>query len=520
MSTTSVQSAKGAALLALTALATAALATVPSAAVAAPTSTVRGPVTIAAAPDPVTSSAVPGPGEREPDEREPDEREPGEQRRLTAEVRSIEHGPGIVTLDGSGGPGAAVTISGDGVERTSADVDESGRWTARVRVRPGDTRVLQITSDTDGAVVELAVDVLILRAPEMIAVVDGIARTIALDGTGFPGAHLVIRLASGDVADPEGGPVLGETDVADDGTWSHVLRRMPFGPSHVEVWQYFDGAHNGGVDQVYTLDGDAEVTRAGASRETGRITMAGRAPAGTSLRFADHDGPVSGVDGRPITVAVGDDLLWTVEFPFRADARLLRIAVTTHDGDRQVGATEQDVTVPIAPTAAVHEQSDGTVRLEGAGEPGATIALETDSGDRVLDHDGRPVSTTVGRRWSATVDRDLLPADVVVVRQTIDGWPQGSARVTLPTRPVEPGPGPAPGPSPEPVDGAGEHRPGVPVAGAGPASEGGAPATANGILASTGADPSGPAALGAALLAAGAGLLAVSAHRRRRAERD
>ncbi|KTR10010.1 hypothetical protein [Curtobacterium luteum] len=496
MSTSFVQSAKGAALLALTALATVALATVPTVAVAAPSST---------SPAPGTSGVAPG----------SEGREPVGPRRLTAEVRSIEHGPGIVTVDGSGDPGAAVAISGDGVERTVVDVDASGRWTARVPVRPGGTRVLQIATDADGAVVELAVDVLILRAPEMVAVVDGITRTVALDGTGFPGAHLVIRLASEDVTDPEGGPVLGETDVTDDGSWSYTLRGMPFGPAHVEVWQYFDGAHNGGVDEVYTLAGDAEVTNAEASRETGRITMAGRAPAGTLLRFADRGGPVSGSDGRPLTVEVGDDLRWAVEFPFRADARLLRIAVTTHDGDRQVGAAEQDLTVPIAPTAVVHEQSDGTVRLEGAGEPGATILLETDSGGRVLDHDGRPVSTTVGRRWSVTVDRVLLPADAVVVRQEIDGRPQGSVRVALPTAPA----------GPEPVDGAGPgtggHRPGGPAAGVHPAPEADSPITASGTLAYTGADPAGPASLAAGLLALGAGVLvAVNARRRRRAGRS
>ncbi len=483
------QRATGAALLTLVALTTAALAAVPAAAATASTGAATGPATSVGAPGPV------------------------DERRLTAGVRSIEHGIGIVTLDGTGEPGAVVEIVGDAVERTQADVDEGGRWTARVPVRPGDVRVLEIRSDADDEALELEVEVLILRAPEMIAVVDGITRTIALDGTGFPGAHLVIRLASEDAADPEGGPVIGETDVADDGTWSHTLREMPFGPSHVEVWQYFDGAHNGGVDQVYTVAGNAEVTRADASRETGRTTLAGRAPAGTVLRFADPDGPVSGPDGRPVVAEVGDDLRWTAELPFRDDARLLRITVSTWDGDQQVGETDQDVVVPVAPTATVHEQPDGTIRLEGAGEPGATISLEADSGRAVLDHDGRPVSTTVGRRWSVTIDRGLLPADAVVVRQEVDGSPQGSVRVALPALPV----------GPEPVEGASPGPGGTRPGGAGTAArpltddQPEPAAAATGTLAFTGADPSAAIGFAAGLLALGAGvLLAVRAVRRRR----
>ncbi|MBF4606518.1 hypothetical protein [Curtobacterium sp. VKM Ac-1393] len=426
---------------------------------------------------------------------------------FTAGVRSIDHGLGIVTLVGTGPVGGSVGITGDGVETTWTEVGRDGAWTTTVRVRSGE-RVLRVTSQVSGQVIDVPVDVLVLEPPGMIATVDGLARTISLDGTGHPKAHFVIK---------DDGETVGETDADADGAWSFTLRDLAFGDHHVEAWQYFDGTHNGGVDDVYTVSGAAVVSTATASRETERISLTGRAPVGTTLRFADDDGPVLDADGRPVTVTTAADTSWSVELPIPEAARFSTVTVTTFDGTTELGTTEARVTVPLALTGTVDVLADGSVRLAGTGEIGGVVSLESEDGTPLESPDGHPIATSIGRGWELTVPRMLLPDDVVVARQRVDGVEQGALRLVLPKLPVRPGPRP----EPHPGDGSG---PGVST-GTHPtaqhAAAGRITVASTKQLAYTGTDPSVPVGIAGALLASGLGALVVARRTRRRgAHRD
>lgn len=422
---------------------------------------------------------------------------------FTAGVRSIDHGLGIVTLVGTGPVGGSVGITGDGVETTWTEVGGDAAWTTTVRVRPGE-RVLRVTSQVTGRVIDVPVDVLVLQPPGMIATVDGLARTISLEGTGHPQAHFVIK------AD---GETVGETDANDRGAWSFTLRDLAFGDHHVEAWQYFDGTHNGGVDEVYTVSGAAVVSTATASRETERISLTGRAPVGTTLRFADDDGPVLDEHGRPVTAATGADTSWSVELPIPEEARFTTVTVTTFDGATELGTTEVRVTVPLALTGTVDVLADGSVRLAGTGEIGGVVSLEAEDGTPLESPDGYPIATSIGRGWELTVPRALLPDDVVVARQRVDGVEQGALRLVLPKLPVRP----EPRPEPHPGDGSG---PGVST-GTHPtaqhAAAGRITVASTKQLAYTGTDPGVPVGVAGAFLASGLGLLVIARRLRGRA---
>ncbi|MFZ6992659.1 hypothetical protein ACO0E1_12270 [Curtobacterium sp. RRHDQ66] len=414
---------------------------------------------------------------------------------FTAGVRSIDHGLGIVTVTGTAPVGTSVHVAGDVETEEWTEADRTGAWSAAVRVAPG-SHVVRVTAAVSGRVVDLPVELLLLTPPGMLATVDGIARSVTLDGTGYPRAHFVIK---------DGGQTVGETDADADGAWSFTLRDLSFGDHHVEAFQYFDGTQNGGVDDVYAVSGAAVVTAADASRETDRITLVGRAPAGTELTFADAGGPIDAV-----RVPVGADTNWRVELPIPDDARFHTVTVTTHDGATELGTTDAHVTVPVALTGGVEELPDGSVRLSGTGENGATVDLETEDGTAVTDDHGAPIRTTVGRTWELTVARDELPADVVVARQRIDGVEQGGLRLVLPRLPHRPGPGESgAGGASGPGVSTGVHPDAHRVAAAKLAS-------GPGRLASTGTEATGALGVAAALVLAGSGLSVLRVMRRRR----
>jgi hypothetical protein len=350
---------------------------------------------------------------------------------FTAGVRSIDHGTGVVTVTGTVPTGESVEIAGDVGEPVWAEGDADDHWEARVRVRPGE-HVIRATSQVTGQAVDLPVRMLVLLPPAMTGTVDGVGRTIALDGTGHPGAHLVVR---------DGGETRAETDVADDGTWHVVLHHLAFGSHHVEVAQYFDGTLNGGVDDVYELSGAPTVEHAAASRPTDRITLDGRAPAGSTLTFADARGSVTGADGEQVVVHVADDTSWRAELPIPDGVRFDVITVVAHEGADEVGRTDAHVTIPAALTGSVEQLDEGRVRLSGTGETGGTVTFEDDAGEPLTDAAGRPLSTGIGRSWELVVPRQDLPADAVVARQHVQDVDQGAVRLVLPGLPERPGPG-------------------------------------------------------------------------------
>lgn len=414
---------------------------------------------------------------------------------FTASVRSINHGLGRVTLSGTAPVGTSIHVDGAGVEAAWTDAVD-GTWSVPVRVEHGE-HVIRATSAVSGRVAELPVELLILQAPEMQARIDGIARTIHLDGSGHRGAHVVIR---------EDGRDLDSVDADQDGAWDTTLHGLSFGRHHIEAWQYFDGEHNGGVDEVFTVSGAPVVTESSVSLESQRIVLAGRAPAGSTLTFSTWRGPLTDTGGAPVEVVVGDSLGWRVELPIPDDARLETITVTGHDDDGELGTADVLLTVPNALTGSVEELPDGSVRLAGAGEAGGVVALEDEGGQPIESADGHPLATTIGRAWELVVPRSVLPDDVVVARQRVDGVEQGALRLVLPKLPGRPAPEPDPGPGAS----ARTH----PVAEHAAVSRISVGSTKR--LAYTGDDPTVPLGFASALLTAGLGGLAGARILRRR----
>lgn len=423
---------------------------------------------------------------------------------FTAGVRSIDHGRGVVTLVGTVPPGASVEVGGDVVAPVWTEGDADGRWEAQVQVRHGE-HVVRATSAVSGQVIDIPVEALVLVPPTMSVHVDGISRTMTIDGKGHPGAHWVVS---------DGEHVLAETDARDDGTWHVVVTGLAFGRLPIEAAQYFDGTLNGGIDDEYVVRGDAVVEHASASRETDLVTLQGRAPAGTTLAFVDADGPVTGTDGEPVTTRVAADTTWHAELPLPAAARLYRVTVVTNDGDDEVGRTEARVTVPVALTGSVEELPDGRIRLSGTGEPGGTVTLESDAGDTLVDAHGAPLRTDIGRRWELVVPRAELPATEVVARQRVRDVEQGALHLVLPKAPEGgAGVGATGGGSPGHAD-AGQE---APRRSAAPLRTAAGHRAGDGRLAYTGAELTGGVTAAAALLAAGLGLLQLRRAARRRA---
>lgn len=428
---------------------------------------------------------------------------------FTAAVRAIHHGSGTVTLVGTAPSGTSVELAGDVLETVWTEAGPDRTWKADVRVRVGAERIVRVTSQVSGRVIDVPVTALITEPPSMIAQVAGIDREIRFEGHGHPLAHFVLE---------DDGTTIGEVDADADGHWRFTATNLAFGLHHIEAFQYFDGAQNGGVDEVYEVSGAPTVTQSNASRETGRITVSGRAPAGTTVALTDHGVPVTGVDGRPVRVRVGADTTWRAEFPIPDGARLMVIDATSFDGATELGSARAAVTVPFALAGTVEQQADGTLVVAGTGELGGTVALETEGGTPVKDAQGAPVETVVGPpaqhhgySWRLTVSPEVLPRDAaaIVVRQRVDGVEQGALRLVLPGRPHRPDPGHGAGPGIS----SGTHAP-TPHASSARIRAG------HGRLAYTGADPLPAVVLAGLLTAMGSSLLVVSRvtrrHRRHR----
>lgn len=427
---------------------------------------------------------------------------------FTAGVRSIHHASGTVTFVGTAPVGTSVELAGDVLEPVWTEADGTGSWSASVRVRSGDPHVVRITSPVSGRVIEVPVQALILIPPTMGGAVDVVSRSLDLDGSGHPGARFAIA---------DDGEQIGETDVDPDGHWHFTARDLSFGVHHVTAVETFDGAVNGTVEEDYVLDGAATVTEASASRVTGRVTLAGTAPAGTRLAFSAGGSGVADEDGAPLDVAVGPDGRWQVAFPIPTGARLLQVDVTTHDeadhGGDVVGRTSAHVEVPLELAGTVEQDPDGSWLLAGTGELGGTVSLETEDGTALQTPDGSAVETEIGPpaqaggySWRLRVSQDVVPddVDVVVARQRVHGVEQGALRLVLPGR---------------------GHRPGPETGGAGisTGTHPQAPHAATGRLVSgqarlayTGTELVGTVATSVALGSLGAGLLLTSRTRRRR----
>lgn len=270
---------------------------------------------------------------------------------------------------------------------------------------------------------DVPVTLKILTAPSMSARVDDAARSIALAGSGYPKARIVVLLEDQEV---------GTAKADADGNWYYTVQDLGFGPHRIGAVQHFDGSRNGGVEDVYTIDGSATDLAAEVDTDRGTVELSGRGPVGTEIAL-ERDGQPVLVDGAPVRVPVGDDGRWTASVPVLAEQRLVRLDAVTLSAGAEVGRASVDVTVPQALTAAVVEDQGRRVVLGGTGEPGATVRFTHENGAPLLDRDGAPITAVVGRgEWKRTIDTTGVRGARVLVTQEQGGRIVGRASVTIP----------------------------------------------------------------------------------------
>ncbi|KQO63630.1 hypothetical protein [Curtobacterium sp. Leaf261] len=342
---------------------------------------------------------------------------------LSARVTAIKHGLGRVTLSGTAEPGRAVFVGGDVVESAARVASEDGTWTARIRAQPGD-RVLQVAESGVWKPVDVPVTILRLLAPEMTGVVDDSGRSVALSGSGYPNARIVITVD---------GERAGTAKADANGDWSSTVRGLAFGQRHIGAAQHFDGAQNGGVDDVFLVDGSAVDVRADVDHDRGLIQVSGRAPSGTELGFLHDGAAITGPDGAAVSAVPGDDGVWRASLPLPgAGVRFHAIDVVTLVGGTEVGRTTTSATIPEPLTARVQSQGEGRAVLVGGGEPGATVRFTHENGAPLRDGDGAAITAIVGRgTWQRTISTTGLGGARILLTADVGGSVVGRAAVTI-----------------------------------------------------------------------------------------
>ena len=304
----------------------------------------------------------------------------------------------VLALSGSGTPGSTVMVLRDGAAVTTAEVDETGSWTAEVALETlGDYQLAAQTLDAEGNSVETSAILTVSRvrpieAPTLTsAVTEVTADPLALSGSGTPGSVIQI-LRDGELA--------GTTQADDDGRWSLVTLLPELG-EHQLLAQALDktGAVAGSSDSLtvsrvrplvaptlapFNVDADNETTE-------NFLVISGTGTPGSTVQLLS--------DGETIgTREVDETGSWTAEVGLEAIGDY-QLAAQTLDDEGNPVETSATLTIsrirPIeAPTltAAATELTADPLALNGSGTPGSVIQILRDgelAGTTQADDDGR-----------------------------------------------------------------------------------------------------------------------------------
>lgn len=344
---------------------------------------------------------------------------------FTARVAAIQHGLGRITVTGTGKPGAVVHVTGPTL-RAGADVavKADGSWRAVVTANEG-THVITASQGAGARSVTLTAEVMILLPIVMSVDVDPWPRAVTLSGGGAqPGARMIVSVD---------GEEFGRTAVKADGSWSYHLEGLAFGRHHVKAAMKFDGAINGGADEVIFIDGSSIVATPVVDVVAGTITLRGKAPEGTTIALRDPYGtPIETTSGATSVPVVEGE--WSAVVPVPSGSvRLYAIDVVTRSSGADVGSTRTTAVIPISLEATVTKYTTKKVVVEGKGEPGATVSFTDAKGAVVRDSDGAPVTVSLERAgtFTRTIDPRLVDGRTLVLHQVKAGVDLGSARVTF-----------------------------------------------------------------------------------------
>lgn len=154
--------------------------------------------------------------------------------------------------------------------------------------------------------------------------------------------------------------------------------------------------------------------------------LTGTGEPGSIITLSDGDGnPLVDSDGNPITTTVGPDGNWSVSDidPDITDGETVMVTSTDDAGNRTSTSTTPavgggDTTPPVPPN--INNTPNGN-ELTGTGEPGAEVEVFGPDGNRLVDFDGNPITTTVDENgnWSISdIDPDIGNGDPITVRVT------------------------------------------------------------------------------------------------------
>jgi predicted nuclease of predicted toxin-antitoxin system len=324
---------------------------------------------------------------------------------------------GGFSLNGTGEPGSLIVLSAGSVKLGTVTVADDGTWSFSGQLDPGDYEIVASTVDADGVVLNESQAIVFTVAepeveiamPEMEAPELDAEGGFSLNGTGEPGSLIVLSA---------GGIELGTVTVADDGTWSYSGQLGPGDYEIVASTVDADGVVLNASQAIAFTVAEPEAEIAMPEMEAPELDAEG----GFSLNGTGEPGSsiVLSAGGVELgTVTVADDKTWS--FSGQLEPGDYEIVATTVDADGVVlnesdaialTVAEPEVEIALPKMKAPELDADGSLSLNGTGEPGSSIVLAAggvELGTVTVADDGT---------WSFA--GQLEPGDYEIVATTVD----------------------------------------------------------------------------------------------------
>ena len=198
-----------------------------------------------------------------------------------------------------------------------------------------------------------------ITAPDAPVVTALSANGLVLTGTGEAGATVTVTAANGDS--------LGTAVVNEGGVFSVNLASAQLNGQVLGVTQA-DAAENvSGTTRFTAPDVQAPLAPTNLVLDAAGVTLTGNGEPGATVS-------VTGAGPAAITGVVAPDGTFSITLPAQIDGQVLSVRQSDLAGNRSASSslTAQDLTPPLAPTAAINEL--GTL-VTGTGQAGATVIV-------------------------------------------------------------------------------------------------------------------------------------------------
>ncbi|WP_043339249.1 beta strand repeat-containing protein [Mycetocola saprophilus] len=345
---------------------------------------------------------------------------------LSAKLLNVNNPDRWANITVTATPGATITAtSPNGTKATAvvpaftATVKPDGTWTATVTGLKLGANTAQVTQTfagkTTGPVaVDILIETVVGNFTAKVESWDDAAKTAVIGGTGEPGATITLSPISGDVT----------VKVSANGTWKTTVTGLVVGPNIVPVTQTIGNE----VSAPKNVTVNILANLAPLTVEVGTVDNAGRWAnlTGTGQPGAQIIATVAG--GASFTTQVAANGTWST--------RVLGLEVGTNSvsvTQSADGVTSNPVTVAIRITEEVdsftanlvgQDDSKRTAVIAGTGVIGATITLNTPSGNQTVEVDAEG-------NWQYTVTGLSIGNNPILVSQTVNGKPAGQKVVTV-----------------------------------------------------------------------------------------